>query len=84
MGNRPPSLSAVKRSFEEGGTMRIKIRRRKDHTLFFLVAQQVEIVCLSRKMLVVTAKNSKRYFFIVFRYFSYKEVFYSLRLTDKW
>ena len=54
------------------------------HTFFFLVAQQVEIVCLSRKMLVVTAKSSKGYFFIVFRYFSYKEVFYSLRLTDKW
>ena len=32
------------------------------HVLFFLVAQQVEIVCLSRKMLVVTAKSSKRYF----------------------
>ena len=32
------------------------------HTLFFLVAQQVEIVCLSRKMLVVTAKSSKRNF----------------------
>ena len=32
------------------------------HALFFLVAQQVEIVCLSRKMLVVTAKSSKRYF----------------------
>lgn len=54
------------------------------HAFFFLVAQQVEIVCLSRKMLVVTAKSSKRYFFKVFRYFSYKEVFYSLRLTDKW